>query len=104
MIKMPYCYNDYRTRMFLEKKACINEIIDEIKQNLNTNIVLPQELEVKILPQYSRNQYGRIIRGGYDCETRILYLVGPLWCRKTVIHEILHASSFSWHPPIMQKD
>lgn len=90
--------------MFLEKKACINEIIDEIKQNLNTNIVLPQELEVKILPQYSRNQYGRIIRGGYNCETRILYLVGPLWCRKTVIHEILHASSsFSWHPQLCKK-
>ena len=89
--------------MLLEPKAYIDEVIGDIKQSLNTNIFLPHDLKIKILPQDSRNQYGRIIRGGYNCKIRTLYLVGHFWCRKTAIHEILHATStFSWDPELCE--
>ena len=77
---------NYRRTNFL------NRLVNETKDVLKMDIYLPSELEIEIeyLPEY----YSRFFKGGYDYMEKKLYLYGNNWCRKTVLHELLHAASF----------
>ncbi len=90
----PQCFRLFRTYFLVNYRRAnfLNRLVNEIEDVLKIDIYLPPELEIEIkyLPEY----YSRFFKGGYNYIEKKLYLYGNNWCRKTVLHELLHAASF----------
>ena len=99
----PPCYNffikDFLASYELRRKITERLLID-IKEVLNTEIYKPDNLQIVIgSGGYARGRY----RGSYNPELGMIVLYGNNWCRKTLIHELLHAISAFTHVPGLQR-
>jgi len=87
----PQCYYFFYTRILADPGSVLRELANSIEDSLNMKIFLPSGLNVEIRP------LGPSARGVYDPTARKIVLSKGESCRKTFIHEILHAASyFSW--------
>ena len=73
------------------EKVVKDEIATSIEKALKTKIHLPPTLTI-YETELRKNR--RIIRGLYNPNTNELILNKGHWCRKTLIHETLHAASY----------
>ena len=73
------------------EKVVKDEITTSIEKALKTKIHLPPTLTI-YETELRKNR--RIIRGLYNPNTNELILNKGHWCRKTLIHETLHAASY----------
>ncbi|MHA1595072.1 MAG: hypothetical protein ACTSXX_10080 [Candidatus Baldrarchaeia archaeon] len=90
----PPCRN-----LFLRKIHNLNHLLNrtssDIRETLNTRIFPPKNLKITLEPRKS------IARGSYSPKRKLITLYNDDWCRKTLIHETLHAiSAFSQIPKL----
>ena len=84
---------------FQEEACDLNKTIDvlvkDIGATFSTKILLPNDLGVDIIA-FGHPCEVPGVRGAYVIEARKIVLCDYQWCRKTLIHELMHAaSSFS---------
>jgi len=89
-----------RLPFYIDALANLNEVRDklvkDIEDVLGLRVYLPDGLRIRIIQSIPRTS-STLVRGGYDPITKTIELIDGLWCRKTFIHELLHAISFFSH-------
>ena len=86
----------------LREYICSRTFLDPIETTLGVKVYYPDNppLDVKECP---RDEFDirfpsiRGCRGKYDEKNNIIWLPYGRWCRKTLIHEVLHAVSYFAH-------
>lgn len=73
------------------------EFLSPIEATLSVKVYLPNNPSLRVYecpPDAAIMRYGRVCRGSYNPNTNTIELVNGKWCRKTLIHETLHATSY----------
>jgi len=95
MLKFKKCYYDYVRKG--SKDKIYGEALPLIKKTFNFPAQLPPHLGIIESPRedYTHFYCRRTqLRGGYDYTENSIILYHGKYCRKTVIHETLHAASY----------
>jgi hypothetical protein len=79
-------------------KEFSKEFLEPIKATLGVKVYLPNYPPLRIMECPRNSFYSRYpaiagCRGAYDSKDNIIWLPYNMWCRKTLIHEVLHAVS-----------
>jgi len=92
---LPECY--FNVRLNINNLEDIKAIAENIKELFDIRVELPSKLKLKIKesPDLTHIPPCRWVleRGSYDPNQQEIRLIGPNWCLKTIIHELLHALS-----------
>jgi len=95
----PRCFEEFRTRAATDIDGVCREVAESIEQALGTEISLPEDLRIVLSPEPIYIPPRALVRGGYDPVSRTIILSNGLWCRKTLVHEMLHAVSYFTRVP-----
>jgi len=74
-----------------------SKFLSPIEAALGVKVYLPNNRSLLVYecpPDAAIMRYGRVCKGSYDPNTNTIELVNGKWCRKTLIHETLHAASY----------
>jgi len=91
---VPPCYYSFYPYALNNLDEVRNELIKAIESTLGLRVYPPEELRVVPVSVPIRRSPTAIVRGGYDPITKTVVLSDRSWCRKTFIHELLHAVSY----------
>lgn len=90
---VPPCYRSFHLHALNNLDEVRDELIKEIEDTLELRVYPPEELRIVPTSVPICGSPTAIVRGGYDPITKTVFLSDRLWCRKTFIHELLHAIS-----------
>ncbi len=95
MIRRPplTCYYYFTNEVKQLGVNSLKAIAELIHQTLNVTTSLPEGIKLKHHSALTMS-YGMMVRGGYDPFDNEIKLYNDAWCRKTLIHEVLHALSY----------
>jgi len=68
-------------------------IAKSVRETLKVDAYLPEDIKLEFRPKLILGRR-MLIRGGYDPWSKVIRLPSSVWCRKPLVHEILHALSF----------
>lgn len=93
---VPPCYYLFLTEVF-NASELLDKLSSDLKEVFGPRIFHPENLRIEHIPQqYSKSS--KLILGEYDPLRKLIKLYDKA-CRKTAIHELLHASSFFTQTP-----
>ncbi len=90
----PQCYYFFRTYTINNLNKARDELVREIEKVLGLRVYPPDELKIVPINAFIQGPHSTIARGEYNPITKTIILSNELWCRKTFIHELLHAISY----------
>ncbi len=90
----PQCYYSFYLYALNNLDEVRDELIKVIENSLGLRVYPPEELRIVLVSVPIRRSPTAIVRGGYDPITKTIFLSDRTWCRKTFIHELLHAVSY----------
>ncbi len=91
--KIPNCYYVFTSEVKQLKINAINALAENIRQVFSVDTSLPKDIKL-LFKQKPKVILFWQTTGGYDPFEKEIVLSGTEWCRKTLIHEILHSFSF----------
>ena len=96
---LPPCYYSFYLYALNNLDEVRDELIKVIESALGLRVYPPEELKIVPVSVPIRRSPTAIVRGGYDPITKTVFLSDRSWCRKTFIHELLHAVSYFTRVP-----
>jgi len=91
------CYQSFYIYAITNLDEVKDGLLEEIERALEVKLYPPEELRTLVVNEIRAPR--AIVRGGYDPAVNQILLSGKLWCRKTLIHELLHAVSYFTREP-----
>ena len=91
---VPQCYYPFYVHTLSNPDEVRDELIKEIENSLGLRVFPPNGLRILLVDVPIWRSPSILVRGGYDPVTKTIVLSDRLWCRKTFIHELLHAVSY----------
>jgi len=89
----PPCYYTFTETVRNLKVNAIIALAETIRQVLDVDTQLPKDIGIDFYPEPITVLYLRV-RGGYDWVNKKIVLPASDWCRKSLVHEILHSLSY----------
>lgn len=89
----PQCYYVFTNEVRNLKENAVFALAGTVRQSLSIDAQLPRNIKVVFRLEPITILYMRV-RGGYDWKNKKIVLSGSDWCRKSFIHEIMHALSY----------
>lgn len=91
---VPSCYYHFYLHALNNLDEVRDRLIKEIENSLGLRVYPPEGLRIVMLSTPVHRSRITIVRGGYDPLKKTILLSDGLWCRKTLVHELLHAVSY----------